>query len=93
MRTPCQGVIEHVMSAYTGGKDSATNVTFPVKLGPMAQLVLQFDSVQDQASVAGISVSGPLAPSFKLQSFLQNDTASPADSYGKSSFPLLASSW
>ncbi|CAL8462703.1 g2236 [Coccomyxa elongata] len=65
-----------------GGKDSATNVTIPVKLGPMAQLVLQFDSVQDQASVAGISVSGPLAPSFKLQSFLQNDTASPADSYG-----------
>ncbi|BDA50799.1 hypothetical protein COCOBI_17-0170 [Coccomyxa sp. Obi] len=65
-----------------GGKESATNVTFPVKLGPMAQLVLQFDSVQDQASVAGISVSGPLAPSFKLQSFLQNDTASLADSYG-----------
>lgn len=72
------------MYASTGGKDSATNVTFPVKLGPMAQLVLQFDSVQDQASVAGISVSGPLAPSFKLQSFLQNDTVSPADSYGES---------
>ncbi len=77
------------MHASTGGKDSATNVTFPVKLGPMAQLVLQFDSVQDQASVAGISVSGPLAPSSKLQSFLQNDTSSLSDSSGESSLTCM----
>lgn len=58
------------------------NVTFPVTLGPLAQLVLNFDAVKDQASVAGISVAGPLAPSFQLQSFLQNDTVQPAGSYG-----------
>lgn len=73
----------------TGGKETAANVKFPVKLGPMGQLVLEFDSVKDQASLAGISVAGPLAPSFKLQSFLQNDTTSNADLYGESACCLL----
>ncbi len=70
---------------HAGGKESAANITLPVKLGPFGQLVLQFDSVKDQASLAGISVAGPLAPTFKLQSFLQNDTQSSADLYGESS--------
>ncbi|EIE19503.1 hypothetical protein COCSUDRAFT_40319 [Coccomyxa subellipsoidea C-169] len=65
-----------------GGRESAANITLPVKLGPFGQLVLQFDSVKDQASLAGISVAGPLAPTFKLQSFLQNDTQSIPDLYG-----------
>ena len=66
----------HVVAAKTGGRDTACNLTFPVTLGPLAQLELQFSGVRDNAAVAGIRVSGPMAPAFKIQSFLQNDTAS-----------------
>lgn len=48
----------------------------------MAQLQLQFDGVRDQASVAGIQVTGPRARSFLIPSFLQNDTDDSAASLG-----------
>ena len=70
-------------AAKTGGRDAACNLTFPVTLGPLAQLELQFTGVRDNAAVAGIQVSGPMAPSFKIQSFLQNDTASASPAHGK----------
>ncbi|CAL5223059.1 g5516 [Coccomyxa viridis] len=60
--------------ATAGGRDAACNVTFMVTLGPLAQLQLQFEGVRDQASVAGIQVSGPRAPSFQIPSFLQDDS-------------------
>ncbi len=67
--------------ACSGGRDAACNLTFPVKVGPLAQLQLQFEGVRDQASVAGIQVGGPRAPSFQTPSFLQDDTdADSADS-------------
>lgn len=40
--------------------------------------MLEFSSVTDQASVAGIQIHGKIAPSFKIQSFLQNDSAADA---------------
>ena len=72
-------------AARTGGRDAACNLTFPVTLGPLAQLELQFSGVRDNAAVAGIQVSGPMAPSFKIQSFLQSDTASASPARGERS--------
>lgn len=55
-------------------------------VGPLAQLQLQFEGVRDQASVAGIQVSGPRAAFFQTSSFLQDDsdTDSAAILHGRS---------
>ena len=76
-------------AARTGARDAACNLTFPVRLGPLAQLELQFSGVRDNAAVAGIQVSGPMAPTFKIQSFLQNDTASASPAHGEKSRPQI----
>ena len=72
-------------TAISGGRDAACNLTFPVTLGPLAQLELQFSGVRNNAAVAGIQVSGPMAPTFQIQSFLQNDTASASPAHGEKS--------
>ena len=84
-----QGTHLSLHVAWSGGRDAACNLTFPVTVGPLAQLQLQFEGVRDQASVAGIQVSGPHAASFQTPSFLQDDsdTNSAGTSRGR---PLLS---
>ena len=77
------------VAAKPGGRDSACNLTFPVTLGPLAQLELQFSGVRDNAAVAGVRVIGPMAPTFKIQSFLQSDTASASPARGEQSSPQI----